>query len=166
MMIKTNRLTVKPFSEADKDAMIALFVDEKIKQTYMLPDLVTEEAKTKLFSRFLALSASDAHFVRGIYCGETLVGFLNDTEIKGDMIELGYVISPMFWGRGYMTEALTAVIHYLLQNGYASVITGAFASNLASIRVMEKCGMTKMNTHATIEYRGKLHECVYYRKNK
>ncbi len=165
-MIKTNRLTVKPFSEADKDAMAAIFVDEKIKETYMLPDLITEEAKNKLFSRFLSLSVSDAHFVRGIYCGETLVGFLNDAEIKDGMIELGYVIASVFWGRGYMTEALSAVIDHLLQNGYTSVITGAFASNLASIRVMEKCGMTKMNTHATIEYRGKLHECVYYKKQK
>lgn len=166
MLIQTNRLKIKPFSDADKEAMIAMFTDEKIKQTYMLPDLETEEAKTKLFARFVKLSHAKDHFVRGIYREEMLVGFLNDTEIKNDVIELGYVIAPAFWGNGYMTEALLAVIGHLLQNGYREVITGAFASNLASIRVMEKCGMTKMNTNAVIEYREKLHSCVYYAKKQ
>jgi hypothetical protein len=28
--------------------------------------------------------------------------------------------------------------------------------------VMEKCGMKRMAKRADIEYRGKLHRCVYY----
>lgn len=166
MKLQTQCLTIRPIEETDAEAMIAIFLDERVKETYMLPDLLTRGAQMKLFDRFVTLSRDDTHFVRGIYEGDTLVGFLNDTEIHGGVIELGYVIAPAFWGKGYMTEALTAVIEHLLENGYDEVLTGAFAENLASIRVMEKCGMRRLNTKATIEYRGKLRDCVYYGKKK
>lgn len=166
MEIWTKRLCIRPMEERDADAMCAIFESENVKKTYMIPDLATKEAKMKLFRRFMTLSADDAHFVRGIYEGNVLVGFLNDTEIHGGTIELGYVIAPRFHGRGYMTEALSAVIDYLLENGFDEVLAGAFSTNTASIRVMEKCGMTRLNTHATLEYRGKLHACVYYGKKR
>ena len=166
MEIRTKRLLIKPIEERDAQAMCAIFDSDIVKKTYMIPDLATEEAKMKLFRRFMTLSKDDAHFVRGIYEGDILVGFLNDTEIHGGSIELGYVIAPAFHGRGYMTEALSAVINHLLENGFDEVLTGAFSTNTASIRVMEKCGMTRLRTHATIEYRGKLHDCVYYGKKK
>ena len=94
-----------------------------------------------LFLRLVALSRAENHFVRGIYLENTLIGFLNDADMRGNTIELGYVITPKHWGKGYMTEALSAVLKYLLQNGYDEVRTGAFAENLASVRVMEKCGL-------------------------
>ncbi len=166
MVIWTKRLCIRPMVEGDAQAMCAIFDSDIVKRTYMIPDLATEEAKMKLFRRFVALSKDDAHFVRGIYEGEILVGFLNDTEIRGGTIELGYVIAPAFHGRGYMTEALSAVIDHLLENRFHEVLAGAFSTNTASIRVMEKCGMTRLHTHATIEYRGKLHDCVYYGKKR
>lgn len=166
MEIWTKRLCIRPMEECDAQAMCAIFESEIVKKTYMIPDLETEEAKMKLFYRFAALSADDTHFVRGIYEENVIVGFLNDTEIHGGTIELGYVIAPAFHGRGYMTEALSAVIDHLLENGFHEVLAGAFSTNTASIRVMEKCGMTRLHTHATIEYRGKLHDCVYYGKKR
>jgi ribosomal-protein-alanine N-acetyltransferase len=57
--------------------------------------------------------------------------------------ELGYWMGHPFWGRGYMTEAATAVVAYgfttlNLQRIYAY----HFARNPASGRVMQKIGMT------------------------
>lgn len=50
----------------------------------------------------------------------------------------------------------------LFQMGYKQVITGAFEENIASRRVMEKCGMILTESEEKIEYRGKVHRCVYY----
>ena len=37
-----------------------------------------------------------------------------------------------------------------------------FEENIASIRVMEKCGMMRQEHHDEISYRSVVHRCVYY----
>ena len=56
MYIKTKRLVLKPFEEADKALAVDMFFDDKIKQTYMLPDFASVEAAEKLFYRLKDLS--------------------------------------------------------------------------------------------------------------
>lgn len=57
-------------------------------------------------------------------------------------VQLGYDIGPQWRGRGYMTEAVRAVIRYLLQEAQAHrVYAMARESNTASRRVLEKAGM-------------------------
>jgi RimJ/RimL family protein N-acetyltransferase len=64
-----------------------------------------------------------------------------------------------------MTEALQLAFDELFNLGYEEIITGAFSANAASIRVMEKCGMTPMDQTDEMEYRGNMHTCVYYKKS-
>ena len=159
---------LKPFEEADKALAVDMFFDEKIKQTYMLPDFTSVEAAEKLFYRLKDLSEMEDRVVVGIYLvdseneSEVLIGFMNDVEKIDDSIEMGYVIDSKYHNQGYMTEALQGMIKALLANGFKQVITGAFETNGASIRVMEKCGMIRQEKIDEIEYRGKLHRCVYY----
>ena len=75
---------------------------------------------------------------------------------------IGYIIHPHFRHRGYMTQALRLAISELFSIGYREILTGAFACNTASIRVMEKCRMEHLQRSETIEYRGRVHECIYY----
>ena len=52
----------------------------------------------------------------------------------------------------------------LFAKGFREVVCGAFEENTASLRVMEKAGMEKLDITESIEYRGKVHNCVYYSK--
>ena len=155
-------MNLRKLTSGDEAAMLELLTNSVIKQTYMLPDYASKEDAIPLFHRLLALSQDDTQFVRGICAGEKLVGFLNNVEIENGTIELGYVIHPSHWGKGYATAALKAAISQLLEAGYETVLAGAFAENPASIRVMEKAGMTRLEKTDEIEYRGKTHHCVYY----
>ncbi len=59
-------------------------------------------------------------------------------------IQIGYVISPVRWGKGYATEACRRIVAVL--RPFAGIYrVGSFvdAENIASIRVLEKCGMTE-----------------------
>jgi RimJ/RimL family protein N-acetyltransferase len=161
-MIQTKRLIIKPFSEEDAEAIFHIMTNESVKQTYLVPDFTSKEQGLKTANRLIALSHDSKHCVLGVYLGEALIGFLNEVEMENDSIEMGYVISPAYQNQGYATEAFGAVITYLFSRGFREVIAGAFAENLSSIRVMEKCGMKRMAKRADIEYRGKLHRCVYY----
>ena len=162
MQYKTDRLMIKPLSESDKLDMLELLYDSEIKKTYMIPDFENAEAAEKLFYAFMRLSNSSERYVGGVYLDDKLIGFLNDTEISGKTVEMGYVISPEYKNRGFCTEALGGVIKYIFDNGFNEVICGAFEENGASIRVMQKCNMKLLDKIDKIEYRGKTHNCVYY----
>ena len=41
-MIKTKRLSIQPFQEADCTGMVNLLCNEEIKKTFMIPDFATK----------------------------------------------------------------------------------------------------------------------------
>lgn len=159
-MIQTKRLVIKRMSEGDLEPALELLTNDTIKKTYMLPDFEKREDAIPLFRRLLKLG--EKGYIRGIYLNGYLIGYANEVEVKDKSIELGYLIHPDHHGKGYMTEALTALIPDLFSAGYEEVICGAFAGNLASLRVMEKAGMNLLDRTDEIEYRGKVHRCRYY----
>lgn len=58
-------------------------------------------------------------------------------------MELGFVIAPEQWGRGYTTEACLGFLPYCFENFPVERIQARCVSeNLASARVLEKCGLT------------------------
>lgn len=164
--IITQRLCICQLDEAHVDDIIEIITDATVKKTYMLPDLPDRESAVRLFRRLLALSGEERHYIVGIRLGDRLIGFINDTEISEDgrSLELGWAFNPEFYGQGYATEAVTAIIDYLFGEGFSEVTAGAFESNLASQRVMEKSGMVRVDKTDEIDYRGETHRCVYYSK--
>ena len=161
-VIHTPRLALRPFAEEDRPAAVALLMRPEISKTYMLPVFTGPEDAARLFARLHALSHDPAHFVYGVYAEGRLIGFFNDVEIGTDAIEVGYVIDPDHWNRGYATEALTACIGALFALGFTAVNAGFFEGNIASRRVMEKSGMRPAYRTHEIEYRGETRRCIYF----
>ena len=158
----TKRLEIGAISDADREAVIDLVTDDLVKQTYMLPDFASREDAIPLFERLKKLSLGNDRLVGGIYLNGAFIGFLNEVEIQDKRIELGYALLPKFHNRGYCTEALKGAIEHLFNQGFEEVVAGAFEGNDASFRVMIKSGMQKQEYQDEIEYRGKVHRCVYY----
>ena len=153
--------TIEP---ADQARMLDILTSELVNKTYMLPDFAQREDAVPLFLRLMEMSRDAGSYVRAIATEDGLAGFLNRVEIQGKTIELGYVVHPDFHGRGYMTKALQLAMEELFVLGYEEVLTGAFSTNIASIRVMEKCGMAKLDKTEEIPYQCVTHTCLYYSK--
>lgn len=68
------------------------------------------------------------------------IGVVNDNG----KVQVGYVVSPMHWGKGYTTEACLRLLSTLktIRQLYR-IGTFVDAENIASIRVLEKCGMVQ-----------------------
>ena len=63
--------------------------------------------------------------------------------------EIGYWLGEDFWGKGYMTEAALQVIHYALEElSLTQLWASVYKENIASQRVIEKCGF---RYHHTLE---------------
>ena len=101
----------------------------------------------------------------GIYSKNKLIGLINEVENDGKLIELGYVISPCEHNKGYATETLSACIVTLFLMGYSTVRAGAFENNIASMRVMEKSGMNRIDYTEKIKYNNTTHNCIFYEIN-
>lgn len=155
-------MKLRILTQADDAALTELLTNDRISKTYMLPDYARREDALPLARRLEVLSREDARFVRGMEADGALVGFLNDVEITDGTIELGYVVHPAHWGKGYATAALKLAIADLFRRGYRQILCGAFEENPASLRCMEKAGMHRLDRTDTVDYRGKQHRCVYY----
>jgi ribosomal-protein-alanine N-acetyltransferase len=72
------------------------------------------------------------------------IGVVLQTDVERVSAELGFWLGERLWGRGVMTEAVSAFVpwafeRYSLTRIYAHV----FEYNLASTRVLEKAGFTQ-----------------------
>ena len=79
--------------------------------------------------------------------------------------ELGYILGKKFWGRGLMTEALTAVLDFLLNKVGFKEIKATYVSLNSTRKVMEKAGMQYVETipHA-IQRKGYCGDKIIYSK--
>jgi ribosomal-protein-alanine N-acetyltransferase len=70
------------------------------------------------------------------WCGLTYLEELNETEVA-------YLFDEPFWSKGLATEAALASLRYGFNDvGLDTIVALAHVDNIASRRVMEKCGMT------------------------
>jgi [ribosomal protein S5]-alanine N-acetyltransferase len=87
------------------------------------------------FGRWMWHSKADGRFVGR-------AGLYTQTIDGRDEIEVGYALMPEFWGQGLATEMARASIDIgFSQLGLAEIISFTMPTNLASRRVMEKCGL-------------------------
>ena len=62
-------------------------------------------------------------------------------DLREDGPELGYWLGVAYWGRGFATEAVRALIDHAFGDlEHDTLISGARVNNPASRRVLEKCG--------------------------
>jgi ribosomal-protein-alanine N-acetyltransferase len=65
-------------------------------------------------------------------------------SIRGHAVDLGYVLSREFWGRGYATEAASAVFDWVASlERVFRVWATCDVENFASVRVLERIGMSR-----------------------
>jgi ribosomal-protein-alanine N-acetyltransferase len=81
-------------------------------------------------------------------------GFKQPPDATG-CVEVGYSVLVQFRGRGVASEAVMALIRVAFETGASEVAAETYPSLPASLRVMEKCGMTRVGPGAdpgTVRY--------------
>lgn len=78
-------------------------------------------------------------FTRTVMLGEQVAGYVVCFERDGRKL-VGYWIGREYWGRGVGTQALAALLPLVKER---PLFAFAAEQNLASIRVLEKCGFVR-----------------------
>ena len=87
--------------------------------------------------------ANDSALTWTIVCDGEVAGNIGCWEADGRR-HVGYWIGREFWGRGLATEALAELVGIVdARPLHAEVVN----TNVASIRVLEKCGFIQVATH-------------------
>ena len=111
----------------------------------------TPEAATVTVARFIASYDDPRFYGWAIEHEGRLVGTVGayDFDASRSSIEVGMSIERASWGRGFATEALTAVLRYLTDvEGIALVTAWCASDNVGSRRALEKAGMTLAGVEA------------------
>jgi RimJ/RimL family protein N-acetyltransferase len=144
-ILHTQRLLLRPPEMSDVPAMHHLANDPEIAANLSdLPHPYPREAAAAVVSAMQALSAQgEAYAFAVVPQSESLVGVVYlILDSANQRAELIYWIGQAFWGRGYATEAVQAVIAFAFNTlKLRRVHASAFAHNAASVRVMQKCGL-------------------------
>ena len=149
MEIDTRRLHLREFCEDDWPAMLAYWNDPG-SQRYN-PDLPDREAFVRdLVAMFVAsqaeeprrkwqlalLNKQDGRLIGN--CGIRV----NDAELRE--ANIGYELDPAVWGRGYATEAASAILRFGFEElKLHRIWAECVADNTGSARVLEKLGMRR-----------------------
>lgn len=74
-------------------------------------------------------------------CDSPRGGFIGVIGLNHDG-QLGYMLDPSAWGKGYATEALTTYLRILFNYmpGLENIEAAVYEANIGSRRVLEKCG--------------------------
>jgi [ribosomal protein S5]-alanine N-acetyltransferase len=143
--LTTERLHLRPFTEADRLAIHAVYADPEvmrhvghgahrtIEETVAALRVYGEVLERRGFS-FLAVTERD---------GGALVGDAGLYPL-GEDVELGYTLARSAWGRGYATELGRALVAHAFEAlGAPRVVAQVEPGNAGSRRVLEKLGMTE-----------------------
>jgi RimJ/RimL family protein N-acetyltransferase len=138
-VLETKRLALRAPCHKDAKMVTALANDRRIAEnTVRIP----HPYKVTDAEHFISsANKSDGETVFLITLrDQTIIGACGIT-MQAQMPELGYWLGIAYWGKGYATEALHALIDYAFTEfAHDTLHAGARVSNPASRRVLEKCG--------------------------
>lgn len=141
----TPRLELRPFTAADLDAAHAMWTAPPMRR-YLWDDTIIGRDVAAGVLR----ASRDDFATRGFGLwrlherrSDALIGFCGCRTAGGTEPELMYGILPEWWGQGLAVDASTAVLDHVFGTlHHAAVIAATDPPNLASVRVLEKLGMT------------------------
>ena len=150
MILRTKRLILRPWCEADAEDLYTYASDPEIGLSAgWMPHVSVVDSREFIREvlckpTVFAVCLEDGHPIGNIHLNfETA---LRETENE---CELGYWLGRPFWGQGLIPEAASALLHYAFDTlGVQTVWCGYYEGNNKSRRVQEKLGFMHHHTDA------------------
>ena len=161
MRVETERLIVDDIRATDKeDYFVNISHDTEVLKTFVCQ--YQDSMETFDFDQYLG--RTDLFAIREKE-SNNLIGIFVECEVNRESrsLEIGYGLGSRYWGKGYMTEVVRAMLDYYWNHtAFRTVYASYFPENLASKRVMEKCGLTYSHTvEKEFTYLGKERDLIY-----
>ena len=149
--LRTSRLSLRPFTDADTDAVFALHSNARVLRYWDSPPW-KERARAERFiaaCRQMEQEGSGARVAIERAADRLFIGWccLVEWNQVYRSATLGYCFDEPAWGQGFATEAAGAMLQWAYDTlDLNRVQSGADTRNRASERVLEKLGFVREGT--------------------
>lgn len=152
--LTTKRLQLRTLRAGDEEFLAGLDADPKVMQHINEGPISVAEA--------FAIARQEIELAAyRLYPGKWIIehrdigvriGWVDLSKYRGpriddslsDDLQIGYELSPEYWGQGYATEAVSMALSYAFDIGLSRVVAYARPENSRSIRVLEKLGFEQV----------------------
>jgi ribosomal-protein-alanine N-acetyltransferase len=166
MSIRTPRLVLRTPERSDAARISLLAGDHDVaSMTGTIPHPYSEEMAANWI---VSVLAGEEGVVFAIERSGALIGCTGYRAFGEDHAELGYWIGKPYWGMGYATEAVRALIlHAFEADGFDYLKAGHFSDNPASARIITRFGFVPLGREQReCAARGAKASCMTYRLDR
>lgn len=147
-VITTSRLVLRWISEDDIDGLYEVFSDPQVMRYWSSAPLANREAAAELQREIAAGNENDSMFKWGLALRDSnsVIGTttLFNLNLDNERAELGYAMGSAHWGKGYMNEALRALVAHAFEvMNLRRLEADVDPRNAASIRTLERLGFQR-----------------------
>jgi predicted acetyltransferase len=148
--ITSERLTLEPLTEHHADSLFPVLSDPALwtyageREEERAPQSL--QTLRDLYRRFEVRRADNGKYLLcswAVLNGGNPIGFvIGPFDPLTRRATLGYVIGRPWWSKGFATEAVSVVVSHFIANGGRHVRAMVDRGNVASLRVLVKCGFS------------------------
>ncbi len=145
-VLNTARLVLRPLAESDAEGLHACYGDAAAMRYWDVPPSRDVAETARRVKQSLAIAAQ-WHAAWAVVSRDDgrLIGMVNyhHREPWNRRLEIGYIVAPAHWRRGYMREAMRAFLHHVFEGlGTHRAELTIEPGNAASIGLAEHLGFT------------------------
>jgi RimJ/RimL family protein N-acetyltransferase len=150
-MIETARLLLRAWKDDDFLPYAEMNADPRVREFF--PSILTREQSDVEARRIQSAYGHDGFtfFAAELIATGDFIGFIGMVTmtfavpgLPQPAVEIGWRLAHQFWGKGYATEGAHAVINYAFETvKLKEIVAIAVPTNIRSLHVMEKIGMTR-----------------------
>ena len=147
-IITTPRVVLRWISEDDIDSLYEIFSSPQVMRYWSSAPLSDREAAADLQREIAEGNESETMLKWGLALrdSDTVIGTttLFNLSLDNGRAELGYAMAHAHWGKGYMNEALTALVSHAFEvMELRRLEADVDPRNAASIRTLERLGFQR-----------------------
>lgn len=146
MLLKTERLVIRPFQAEDIQDVFAIYSDKAVCRYLLHDEWHVENMEEKFNKKLVNRSLTQNTMISlAVVLDEQVIGDLSAwyTDMK-DTVEIGYSFASSSSGKGYATEAVGSLVAHLFNDYHVHRIQATLdARNTASQKLCERIGMRK-----------------------
>jgi ribosomal-protein-alanine N-acetyltransferase len=143
---ETARLILRPIAKDDAPAIFSGYAQDRVVVRFLtwLPHEALSETEDYIVRCMAAPHDKSRTYVLIGRSESRLLGAFELRRPKPHMLDFGYVLARLYWGRGLMTEALVEVVDWAMRlDSIWRIGAVCDIENPASTRVMEKAGLQR-----------------------
>jgi ribosomal-protein-alanine N-acetyltransferase len=145
VVLKGDRIVLQPVSLAGLDDFHEYSMHKEFYNYFEFPEFKNISESEEYLQKIINRSESSKQqfwFIQEIQSKKVIGSFgVHSLDEYRGSVEIGYGLSPLYWGKGYFQESVNVILEYIFNDLHLHrVVARTFESNQASIKGLEKVG--------------------------